>query len=408
MRVLVVEDDDELRLTLADALRRRGIDVDTAADLPEADRALAAGSYDCVVVERFLPGGDALDHVRTRWAAGWPMPVLFLVEGQAVGLDVLRSPEEYDYLVKPFDPGELVARLHGLSRRAALLAPDVLRAGSLELDLARYQVHRDGVPLTLTSTEFAVLEALMASQDQVVPRAALEERLHGQFDGPALDAVIARLRTKLGPPARIESVRGVGYRLQATPPAETVGEVGTTFPVTIYLGDESGHERVQAAVEDLLDLAGAEIADRDDPVRGSWFRRMRARTRAAATSRPGREAAAAAAHVLDSRLVLAQDATVTATMMQNLGPVLAALHTTKDAVIRVGALLIVKVEWTVAVHQLTAAQQLLLDHHPHLLTSPQEILTALRPDNASDAPPLPGHHTGQRERGQPDDPALPR
>ena len=150
-----------------------------------------------------------------------------------------------------------------------------------------------------------------------------------------------------------------------------------TYAVTIYLGDEAAHEQVQAAVEDLVRTAGWEITDRDEPVLGSWFRRMGARTRAAASSDLAQDAAATAAHALESRLVLAQDATVTATMMQNLGPVLGALQPTKDAVIRVGALLIVKVDWIVAVHQLTAAQQLKLDHQPQLLTSPHDILATL-------------------------------
>ena len=113
------------------------------------------------------------------------------------------------------------------------------------------------------------------------------------------------------------------------------------------------------------------------PVLGSWFRRMRAKTSTVIGSSGLREVVMAAAHAADLRVALAQDATVTATMLQNLGPVIEALQPTKDAVLRVGALLIVKVDWTIVVHQLTAAQQLLLDHRPQLATSPAEILTAL-------------------------------
>ena len=90
-----------------------------------------------------------------------------------------------------------------------------------------------------------------------------------------------------------------------------------------------------------------------------------------------REATLVAAHVADTRLVLAQDAAVTAKLLQNLGPVLGALQPTKDAVIRVGALLIVKVDWVVNVFQLTAAQQALLDHRPQFARSPHEIIAAL-------------------------------
>ncbi|RSM84938.1 sigma-70 family RNA polymerase sigma factor [Kibdelosporangium aridum] len=164
----------------------------------------------------------------------------------------------------------------------------------------------------------------------------------------------------------------------------------TSFPVSIYLSDEAGHERVQAAVEQLVTDSGADIVHRDEPVLGSWFRKLRA----AAKTEVGRQAVTSAVHALESRLVLEQDAKVTAAMMANVGPVLTSLQPTKDAVIRIGAVLIVKVDWTVAVHQLTAEQQLLLDHQPHLLTSPCEILRAI-------SPPANGHRGAIEPR--PDD-----
>jgi hypothetical protein len=162
--------------------------------------------------------------------------------------------------------------------------------------------------------------------------------------------------------------------------------VQTTLPITIYLSDDSAHEQIEAAVEGLVAAAGGHIEHRDDPVIGSWFRRMRARTGQAVRSPIAREAAVLAAHAAESRLVHAQDAAVTATMLQNLGPVLAALQPTKDAVIRAGALLIVKVDWIVAVHQLTPAQQLQLDHQPQLAQSPHDILRALEHRTESSTP----------------------
>jgi hypothetical protein len=144
-------------------------------------------------------------------------------------------------------------------------------------------------------------------------------------------------------------------------------------PVTIYLSDGSRHEQVEAAVEELLDAAGLDITGRDEPVIGSWFRQVRAALR----SPTAKEAALVAAHMADSHLLLAQDAAVTATMLQNLGPVITSLQPTKDAVLRVGALLIVKIDWTVNVFQLTAAQQAKLDHHPQLCRAPHEIIAAL-------------------------------
>jgi hypothetical protein len=158
----------------------------------------------------------------------------------------------------------------------------------------------------------------------------------------------------------------------------------STLPVTIYLSQEAIHDRVEAAVDDLLATAGLRIVARDKPVIGSWSRSMRARPGRAARSPAAGEMTNVMLHAADTRLVLAQDAVTTANLMQQLGPVLTALHPTKDAVLRVGALLIVKVDWIVTVHQLTAAQQLKLDHRPQLATSPHEIIAALGPITSSE------------------------
>jgi Tetratricopeptide repeat len=149
------------------------------------------------------------------------------------------------------------------------------------------------------------------------------------------------------------------------------------IPVTIYLSDGAVHRQVEAAVEELLATSGLQIESRDDPIAGSWFRRMWATVKAAANSPAAREGALIAAHVVETRTVLSQDAAVTATLLQNLGPVLGALQPTKDAVIRAGALLIVKTDWVVHVYQLTAAQQAVLDLSPQLPRSPHEIIAAL-------------------------------
>lgn len=154
--------------------------------------------------------------------------------------------------------------------------------------------------------------------------------------------------------------------------------VSATLPVSIYLSEETHHEQVEAAVDDLLAAADLRIEGRDEAVIGSWFRTMRAAAKQAAASPGGREAVLTAAHVADTHLVLAQDAQVTAVLLQNLGPVLQSLQPTKDAVLRIGALLIVKVEWAVQVFQLTAAQQALLDHRPQLALSPHEVIAALQ------------------------------
>ncbi|MEU9413606.1 hypothetical protein AB0E08_49055 [Streptomyces sp. NPDC048281] len=151
----------------------------------------------------------------------------------------------------------------------------------------------------------------------------------------------------------------------------------TTLPITIYLSDLAPHADVQDAVEALLATAGLVVLDREDPVTGSWFRRMRATLTRTARSQAAREGALTAAHIADTRLVLAQDATITATMMQNVGPLITSLQPTKDAVVRIGAVLIVKVDWEVRVLQLTAAQQAILDHRPQLATSPRDVIGAI-------------------------------
>jgi hypothetical protein len=169
-----------------------------------------------------------------------------------------------------------------------------------------------------------------------------------------------------------------------------------TAPITIYLSDEVIHEQVEAAVEVLLASAGLRIEERDEPRIGSWFRKMRAGVKAGVESPAGREAMLTATHILDSRLTLGQDANITATLLLNLAPVLHALQPTKDAVIRVGALLIVKVDWTVQTFQLTAAQQAFLDHQPQLATRPHEIMAALQLSDADSEPLPPAQSLGER------------
>lgn len=217
VRVLVAEDDDDLRFAVAAALRSEGLAVDEVADLPAADEALFVTEYDCAVFDRMLPSGDAVDFVRELRRAGRTVPVLFLtardtvadrVEGFAVGGD--------DYLVKPFAVPELAARVHSLCRRAATVRPPVQRFADLEIDTARRQVHRDGVLLMLTRKEFAVLELLAARADQAVPRGDLIEKCWDEMTEPnsnVVEVLVSQLRRKLGDPPLIHTVRGVGYRL---------------------------------------------------------------------------------------------------------------------------------------------------------------------------------------------------
>ncbi|MET8630013.1 response regulator transcription factor [Kitasatospora sp. NPDC004669] len=217
MRVLVIEDDDDLRFAVAAALRGGGLAVDEVADLPAADEALFVTDYDCAVFDRMLPAGDAVDYVQRLRRTGRTVPVLFLtardqVADRVAGFDAGGD----DYLVKPFAAPELVARVRSLCRRAGTVRPPVHRIADLEIDTARRQVRRAGVLLVLTSKEFSVLELLATRADQAVPRAELIEKCWDEMAEPnsnVLDVLVSQLRRKLGDPQLIHTVRGTGYRL---------------------------------------------------------------------------------------------------------------------------------------------------------------------------------------------------
>ena len=218
VRVLVVEDDENMRTAVAAELRGAGFEVVDVGDLRGADQALRSFEFACAVFDRMLPDGDAIDYVHRIRVAGSAVPVLFLtaldsaaarVDGFAAGAD--------DYLVKPFRVAEMTARVVNLARRAGTGRSTVLRFMDIELDTARRQTKRGGVLLTLSDKEFAVLEHLMLRPEQVVTRAYLLDHCWGATEPVAnvVDKVVTRLRTKLHAPNVIHSVRGSGYRLAA-------------------------------------------------------------------------------------------------------------------------------------------------------------------------------------------------
>jgi DNA-binding response OmpR family regulator len=220
-RVMVVEDDEDLRTAVSAELAATGVDVVAAPDLATADATLWRVEFDCVVFDRMLPDGDSIDYVQHRRQRGWAVPVLFLtardtvadrVAGFAAGGD--------DYLVKPFSVAEMAARVRTLCRRADG-RPSVLRHADLEIDCARRAVRRAGVLLTLSDKEFAVLEYLAIRPEQVVSRTDLIEHCWDASADPmsnVVDVVVKRLRRKMGQPELIHTIRGRGYRLGAYGP----------------------------------------------------------------------------------------------------------------------------------------------------------------------------------------------
>ena len=220
MRVLVIEDDEELAETVAVGLRHARMAVDVALD-GEAGLARAlVNDYDVIVLDRDLPGLHG-DLVCARLVDGGTRSRLLMLTAAGTSRDVIDGLGlgADDYLPKPFDFPVLVARIGALARRAHPSIPPVLRCGDLVLDTARRSAHRAGLPLELTPKEFGVLELLLAAQGRVVSAEELLARVWDEAADPfsgAVKVTISRLRAKLGDPPVVDTVARVGYRIGGT------------------------------------------------------------------------------------------------------------------------------------------------------------------------------------------------
>jgi two-component system OmpR family response regulator len=222
MRFLVVEDDDKLARAMLRGLRHEGYAVDRAADGDAALMQAAVYDYDAIVLDLMLPGRDGFEVCRTLRERDCWVPVLMLTARRGVG-DRIRGLDAGadDYLPKPFDFGELLARLRALLRRVPAERPAQLRAADLVVDPATHEVRRAGVPVQLTAREFAVLEYLLRRAGQVVTRTDLLEHVWDEnYLGSTnvVDVYVGYLRRKLEQPfgrSLIHTVRGVGFRLEA-------------------------------------------------------------------------------------------------------------------------------------------------------------------------------------------------
>jgi two-component system response regulator VanR len=217
MRILIAEDERRLAGAIARGLRREGMAVDVTHDGASALMKARVFSYDVVVLDRDLPELHGDEVCRRLSGDERETKVLMLtaadglddvVDGLTLGAD--------DYLPKPFEWKELVARIRALARRAGRARPAVLRRGDLELDPARRSVTRSGADLDLTPKEFGVLEALMSADGAAVSAEDLLQQVWDENADPFTNTVrmtVMTLRRKLGEPAVLETVMGAGYRV---------------------------------------------------------------------------------------------------------------------------------------------------------------------------------------------------
>ena len=220
MRALVLEDDGRLRSLVVRTLARAGLACDEAAKIAEAEELMDLHAYDLLVLDRMLPDGDGLDVCKRARKKGFTQSILMLtalddaestVEGLSEGAD--------DYLGKPFDLEVLTARARALLRRNDRRPTTELACGDLRLDPGKRSAWKGGEALVLTAREFAILEALMRRPGAAITREEILEQAWGEREEPmsnTVDVLIARLRKKIDTPkkaSRIETVRGMGYRL---------------------------------------------------------------------------------------------------------------------------------------------------------------------------------------------------
>ena len=216
MRILLVEDDDMLGNAVRDHLAAHGQAVDWMTRLDASSDARATTAYDLVLLDLNLPDGSGLNFLRALRKAGDTVPVIILtaMDQLTTRIDGLNAGAD-DYLVKPFDLGELIARVAAVARRYAGNPNPLLEVGPLSIDHSRRTAAVDGAVLDLTAREWAVLDKLSQHPGVVVSRSQLEDALFefgAEVESNAVEVYVSRLRKKIGHPL-IQTSRGMGYRL---------------------------------------------------------------------------------------------------------------------------------------------------------------------------------------------------
>jgi len=220
MRLLLLEDDAMIGEAIRAGLKRDGFAVDWVRAAAAAQHALESEPFELLLLDLGLPEGDGLELLKALRGRGSALPVLIITARDAVadrvaGLDAGAD----DYLVKPFDLDELAARIRALLRRKSGRGEPHLEHLGVALEPATHRVTRDGVEVTLSPREFALLELLLERPGAILSRSQLEERLYGwgeEIESNAVEVYIHGLRRKLGAQF-IRTVRGVGYRVRPKP-----------------------------------------------------------------------------------------------------------------------------------------------------------------------------------------------
>jgi len=220
MRLLIVEDQARMAELLKQSLERAGFAADIMASCLDAQEALALTPYDAMILDLGLPDRDGMTILKDLRSAGSQLPILILTARDAVehrvhGLDMGAD----DYLVKPFNMAELIARIKALLRRPGGALGTILRAGNLAFDTIGREVSAGSTPIFMPRRESAILEHLMRRLGRVVPKTVLEEKLYGideELESNAIPVHVHHLRRRLleaGATAEIHTIRGVGYLL---------------------------------------------------------------------------------------------------------------------------------------------------------------------------------------------------
>ncbi len=217
MRVLVVEDERLLADAIAEGLRREAIAVDVAYDGDAASERVAVNDYDVVVLDRDLPGVPGDEICRVLATEGTARVLMLTAAGEVRDRVAGLALGADDYLAKPFAFTELVARVRALARRSRPALPPVLERAGIRLDPHRREVYRDGGYVALSRKEFGVLEELLRAEGGAVPSELLLEKVWDEHTDPFTNVIrvtVMTLRRKLGEPAVVDTVPGVGYRIR--------------------------------------------------------------------------------------------------------------------------------------------------------------------------------------------------